>query len=348
MRKLGRRPFLVGSLLAGACGGNRAVAPPPHAEVKLEKLDAAPPSAPSAPIPDAETGPCVPEMGVALRALTGFSSAKPTLPTLYSFTTAEQAAGLRRGDPVFTRSTNKAGHRGHLFDVLAAHTKHDPRDPIPKLLSSKRFAVGRFGWPFLAGTRISPERYGNEILSFRFKPESIFVSFRASFRDRRYAFFDIGGGEVASAVALAAPERIAAFFFLNDTNVSYGTGYDMHCPTAGAEPLIYRELYLGNSAMIAECSLGTQAIVDRLEAEIADLRSLAKELDCTHERVGSGCASVLRGWSNIGPSRPARFLASTAFTSWFGAAGASSGELERLATDLEGLRFSPNPYVVKT
>ncbi len=67
--------------------------------------------------------------------------------------------------------------------------------------------------------------------------------------------------------------------------------------------LVYRELYLGNPAMLAEYSLGTQQIVDRIDVEVADLRSLARDLDCTRGRTPRLCATRLRcrrgkGWSS--------------------------------------------------
>lgn len=344
MRRVGRRPFLLGSLLVAACRDG-SIERPPKPSFDAGNSDASPGLVPFEAGPIYEVPTCVDRNpGAPLRALTGLFNARPHAPTLYSFTTAEQAAGLRRGDPVFSKATNDAGHRGYLFDELDARAKRNPPDPAAKLLTGPRFELGRFGWPFLAGSRISPEKYGDEILAFRFKAEAIFVDVG---RRARYWCFDGAGAEVKTEVAMAAPERIAAFFFFNDSNMQYGTGGpDFRCRVPPVLPLMYREFYLGNPGMLAEWSLGTQAILDRLDAEIADLRSLANDLDCTRGRVGSTCEGVVATWASGGRTRADSFIASTAFASWFGSIGITGAEIARLADDLETLRFVPNPYIV--
>lgn len=352
MRRIGRRPFLLSSLVLAACGGSIAAAP------DASTGDAAPPPPPppspspsfpppngfdaAPPPPPQDCGDRNPAAGLA--ALTGLAQAAPTLPRLYSFTTKAQADGLRRGDPLFSKTTTDSGHRGYLFNVLEARAKTG--DEVARLLAGPRFEAGRFAWPFLAGTRVSPEPYGDEILAFTFKPGALFVT--VSSQQRAYAFYDARGARVPDATALAGPERLAAFLFLHDMNtVSDTLGSPPRCRLGTFDgSLVYREFYLGNLAMIEEWSLGTQAIVDRLTAEIADLRSLARDLDCTNGRIGPNCDGVLRRWYAVGPNRSDQLLASMAFASPFGWNGWLPVDLTRLADDLDKLRFTPSPLVV--
>lgn len=348
MRKLGRRPFLLSTLALAACGGNLAKSsdfgdsgPPPPPE-PIRWPDSGPgdfgPPGRSDLVDCADLTPSGP-----LSALVGLAHGAPTLPRLYSYTTKTQADGLRAGDPIFSKTTTDSGHRGYLFDVLAKRERIG--DPIAKELASERFAAGRFAWPFLAGTRISPERYGDEILSFTFKPEALFVAFQAKIAG--YRFYDAKGTEVPNAVAMATPERIAAFLFLNDEETrTVGTTGIIACAGTIDVGLVYREFYLGNVGMLAEWSLGTQAIVDRITAEVADLRALAKELDCSMGRIGPSCDAVIARWWRVGGSRLERLTGSMAFATPFGRSGLGPQDLTRLADDLESLRFAPNPLVV--
>ena len=186
-----------------------------------------------------------------LRALHGTSSNGPYPTRLYSWTTDAQVAGLRAGDPLFSKTTTDSGHRGLLFDVLEARARAG--DPAATLLAGPLFATGRFAWPFLIGARVSPERYGDSIVAFTLKPEALFATFNA--RGRGVTFVDAAGKSVPNAAALANPERIGAFFFVNDLNTGQDTiGYRCLGGTLGPG-LIYREFYLGNLAMIEELSL---------------------------------------------------------------------------------------------
>ena len=155
--------------------------PPRDAEPPWITFDSAPPPEPMS---------CVDKNPSAtLKALTGIGQAAPTLPRLYSFTTKAQADGLRRGDPIFSKTASDSGHRGFLFDVLSARAGRG--DTTAKELAGPRFEAGRFAWPFLSGTRVSPEPYGDEILSFTFKRDALFVAISTSAPD--YRFFDASG-----------------------------------------------------------------------------------------------------------------------------------------------------------
>lgn len=353
MRRIGRRPFIVGSLLAAACGGVAKTAQFPSSDAAFDAgLD------PGVPDPFAVDGSrsarihdCIDRAPAApLRALTGITLDAADLPRVYSFTTAEQVAGLRRGDAVFSKTNLDAVHRGHLFDRLAEvlRADHGPYGAhihaIAKELTGPRFELGRFAWPFLAGTRVSPERYGDEILSFSFKPEALLVAFDT--RETAFRFFDAKGTKINPLVAMKRLDRVAAFLFTNLHDSSLETSGPGGCRGELGVGLVYRELYLGNPAMLAEYSLGTPQIVDRIDAEVADLRSLARDLDCTRGSIGPSCDVVPYTWDYGGPNRTDKFVASMAFASPFGLFGFAPADLLRLADDLEKLRFVPSPYVV--
>ncbi len=276
-----------------------------------------------------------------VRALSGIDPYGPFPLRLYSWTTAEQAAGLRAGDAVFSKTTTDSGHRGLLFDVL--EKRAIAGDEKAKLLSGPLFEKGRFGWPFLVGARVSPERYGDSIVAFTLRPEAIFAVFSSKMP---VTFIDAKGISVPTPAALAAPERIGAFFFLNDQNTSHSTtGY--RCLGTLDVGLVYREFYLGNIDMVEEWSLGTQAVADRLGDEIGDLRSLGRDLDCTSGRIGPSCDIVLAKWASVATTRADRFVRSMAFATPFGRNGISTSDLVRMADDLDGIERSVRPLVVR-
>lgn len=355
MRKIGRRPFLLGSLLVAACGSDTQQPPPSSAPTDLDAGPdtALPPAEPYRTSSLATLPECVDkEPATSLRALVGIWHERPFLPRIYSYTTPEQVAALRGGGPLFSKATTDSGHRGFVFDVLETRKRDGDSEEqrVATELLGTRFELGRFGWPFLAGTRISPERYGNEILSITFRPNSLFVAFSHS--GRGFQFFDVAGTPVATNLALASPERIGAFLFMNDTGVSYGSlGPGVSHPGScnpRSTSLTYREFYLANPSMVSEWSLGTQAIVDRIEAEVADLRALVRGLDCSRGTIGRSCSEVLARWYRLDASRVDKLVASMAFADPFGPAGLHTHDLARLADDLETLRFVPNPYIVST
>ncbi|AKV01537.1 hypothetical protein AKJ09_08200 [Labilithrix luteola] len=257
--------------------------------------------------------------------------------TLYSYTTAEQVAGLRNGDPLFTKVTTDSGDRGYLFDILAAVAKRG--SAAAALLEGPRYEKGRFAWPFLAGTRISPEDYGDEIIAMTLKPEAIVAYVGAEHGD--ISFIDSTGSRLTDDEALAIPERIGAVFFFNGEAIFSGTvGSGCYGATTN-RAVAYREFYLGNIDMVAEWSLGTQAIVDRLRDEAADLRGLVADLDCTG-MVGPSCADIVDAWVLHRDKRVDCILASLAFAS---ESGYPVARLGTLADELEALVFTPNPFV---
>ncbi len=344
MKRIGRRPFLLSGLALAACVGRTEGS-------IFENVDPSPPSEPLPPEPfppislePNSSGRCEETMpNGPLKALVGIKNDRPIPLRLLSFTTPEQASALRAGEPLLSKTTSDNGHRGYLFDVLARWAKTG--DPVAAELAGQRFERGRFAWPFLAGTRVSPERYGDVILNIELRPEALLVAFDAS-QPSTYRFFDQKGNVVRSEDAVARPDQIGAFFFFASENAWYSTGGDRCIGTFNAG-LVYREFYIGNPAMIARYSTGTQESLAHLDDEIADLRSLATAIDCPTGAPGVGCGEVLSWWRTpIVGSRLERVLASMAFANPFGAAAFYPRDFQRLADDLQTLRFVPDPFVV--
>lgn len=343
MKRIGRRPFLLSGLALAACVGRTAdstfenVVPSP-----------APEPLPTGPFPELEPshqqGLCQERMPDGeLKTLVGMGNDLPIPPRLLSFTTPEQAGALRAGEPLLSKITSDNGHRGYLFDVLARWAKTG--DPVAAELGGQRFERGRFAWPFLAGTRVSPERYGDVILDIELRPEALLVAFDAR-QPSTYRVFDQTGKVVPIQDAMARADQIGAFFFYASDNTGTGS-FSYRCAGTLEPGLVYREFYMGNPSMIARYSTGTQEILAHLDDEIADLRAIATSIDCPAGALGIHCDDVLYWWETRAPSsRLARVLASMAFANPFGWGAFYPRDFQRLADDLQTLRFVPDPFVV--
>jgi hypothetical protein len=349
MKRIGRRPFLLSGLALAACVGRTA-----DDSTFLHEEGPKPAPTPS-PIPDPPDfteahnshGSCVDKNpSEPVRALHGVGVVPPFPTVLHSFTSDEQARALRADAPLFTKSTTDSGHRGLLFDVLAQRASGG--DAIAAQLAGPRFELGRFAWPFLAGVRVSPERYGDQILAIELRPEALYATFDARFEPIR--FYDRKGTLVPSETAMQTPERIGAFVFFANRNTQFDTGGGPYCSYENREGLIYRELYLGNPAMVSRFSLGTPEILAQLDGEIADLRAFAEAYDCKQGVNLPTCTDLLRYWRQFSdiqkPDRADRILASMAFANPFGRPGFLPQDFQRLADDLQTLRFVPDPFVV--
>lgn len=349
MKRIGRRPFLLSGLALAACVGRTA-----DDSTYLDEPAPAPPLPPS-PLPEPPDfteahnsyGSCVDKNpNEPVRALHGVGIVPPFPAVLHSFTTDEQARSLRADAPLFTKSTTDSGHRGYLFDVLGRRASGG--DAVAAQLAGPRFELGRFAWPFLAGVRVSPERYGDQILAIELRPEALYATFDARFEPIR--FYDRKGTLVPSEMAMQTPERIGAFVFSANLNSSFDTGGGPYCSDDTREGLIYRELYLGNPAMVSRFSLGTPEILAQLDGEIADLRAFAEGYDCKQGASLPTCTDLLRYWRRFSdiqkPERADRILSSMAFANPFGSPGFLPRDFQRLADDLQTLRFVPDPFVV--
>jgi hypothetical protein len=188
----------------------------------------------------------------------------PAHRVLYTWTTPEQLAELRRDRVLLTRTETPGLGRGYAFtsiDALAARGDA-PENQLLAMLSRDLFRKVRYAWPHPWATRQGwpGEDYGDALVRVVLKPDAWIVVVHD---DRGMAVIDLDNQPVPIADALAHPERIAAVFFVK-TDVT-GNGSFFECSGG------YREFIIGNEAMIEEWSVATDEIRARLEEDIARL-----------------------------------------------------------------------------
>ena len=198
-------------------------------------------------------------------------NATPARRTLYSWTVPEQIEALRRDRVVLTTVEQQGKGRGYAFTLLDsfAASGTEPEHELMAALSAS-FEKLRYAWPYPWATRMGwpGEDYGSELVRMVLKPEAWLAHF---YEDGRFSVFDLEDRPVAIEDALAAPERIAAIYFVKTTFVDYGSFTEC----SGG----YREFIVGNEAMIEEWSVGTEemravlvADAERLEALLPRIR----------------------------------------------------------------------------
>jgi hypothetical protein len=151
---------------------------------------------------------------------------------------------------------------------------------------------------------------------------------------------DLNNVEVPLVDAAAAPERIGAIYHVNGMSdgCSFGSGADG-----------YRQFVVGNSAMVQEWSLQTQAIEDRVASDIEQLsRYLVRVRTCPVNAPASFFNSaVLCNWQNPGvfktPADTDAYVRGLALPSQDYLI--SAGELATLIDLLRGDLLEPDPVV---
>ena len=193
----------------------------------------------------------------------------------YSWTTDEQAAELRAGGPLFSRSESPAQGRGLALTRLSEYAARgtSPAEQLAGTLARSVFAKIRFSWtnPWATLLGFPGESYGNQLLQIELRPEAWI------------AIFDAGGLSVVDAhnlpvaldMALQTPERIGALYFQSAADLNSG-----YCGSFSQGAVGFREFVLGNLQMVQRWSLATPEIADRLATDIAGLQALSGELAC--------------------------------------------------------------------
>ena len=231
-----------------------------------------------------------------------FPSGRPRI--FYSWTTAEQAAELRAGETLFSRSEREGMGRGYAFTALAefatTHADIDsdyyaPRAELARIIGEDLFVTARYAWTNTWATRLGTpdEDYGDQLLRIELDPEAWIVQFDGSMLE----VYDQNDVPVPIEEALAHPERIGAVYFMRSEYAggpycdTFGGGY-------GGEGAGYREFVLGNLAMVREWSLGTDAIRAAIEDDVALLEELRSLLvDCPPAEYYAGWeGDVVCGW----------------------------------------------------
>jgi hypothetical protein len=198
----------------------------------------------------------------------------PARKVLYSWTTPEQVAELRRDRQLLIRSEQAGMGRGFAFDVIEKMAAGGSE--LAKRLSTDLFPRIRYAWPSPWATRMGwpGEDYGNQLVRIVLKDSA----WTAVLMGGGLSVIDSAGGPVPLDEALLTPERIGAIFFMKDEFVGDGPTGPSRTFGPISNGVRYREFIVGNEAMIEEWSLGTEQILEQLSADIVALSSFLRHL----------------------------------------------------------------------
>lgn len=232
-----------------ACSPNTPSPPAPPTNQPTSVVSAAPPvHTPPAP-PAAAPSEASPNKTLAPYAVL---SGAPARRILYTWTTSSQVRELSKDPTLLTRSESPEFGSSYFDQRLDERAKQG--NAIAQMLRTTPFARARYAWPSPWATFLGfpGENYGHELIQVSLKPEAWIVVFHTS--KPEMLVIDMENRPVASADALAHPERIAAVYFEHDDPV---TGYA--ASTAGMlERSAYREYVLINESMIASYAVNTE------------------------------------------------------------------------------------------
>jgi hypothetical protein len=198
----------------------------------------------------------------------------------YSWTTDEQAAELRAGTELFSRSERAGQGRGLLFTELLAfgQAASTPEAKLADTLVNETFAKARFAWtnPWATLLGFPGESYGNQLLKIELEPEAWIATFDVN----GLSVFDQKNQPVPIEIALETPQRIGAIFY---RSIGEPGGA---CGTFMQGGVSFREFALGNIAMVKRWSLATTAIGERLKSDIVELHAFEQLLACVGDISG--------------------------------------------------------------
>ncbi len=200
---------------------------------------------------------------------------------LYTWTTDEQAAQLRKDQILFSQISGT----GAPFTLLSSVAGDGYM--LAQGLSSV-FLKGRYAWPEPWATRMGwpGQDPGGQLLRIVLKPEAWLAVAQAG----SVLVFDAQGQPVATSDALAQTDRVGAVYFDTSTQTPGS------CGSGGG----YREFLVGNLAMIQEWSIGTRPIADRVSANVALLTHFLNNIrSCPNTHDPSSWASTaLCAWGS--------------------------------------------------
>jgi hypothetical protein len=221
---------------------------------------------------------------------------------LYSWTTADQLATLRADHQILNTTESQGlgpGYAATAIQQLAAGSA--PGHELATILAGDLFAKKRYAWPFPWATRMGwpGETYGDQLIYIRLKAEA----WVALIVNGQVSVIDMNNAPVALADALATPERIGVIYFVKDAaegGASCSSGGSFSSLPTGTG---YREYILGNEAMVESWSVGTQAMLDRLNGDIDRITTFLERVrPCPDARdAASFNPQVVCGWSSLTP-----------------------------------------------
>jgi hypothetical protein len=183
---------------------------------------------------------------------------------LFSWTTDEQIAELRRDRVLLTREERPGLGPGFAIDRLIQRAKETPSEAPVLNRVLELFKKVRYAWTNPWSTRMGweGETYGNQLIRILLREDAWVMSIN----EGTQGVTDLAGRAIPLEAVLAAPERIGALFFRRDA-ASGGPS----CGSFASGSNGYREFIVGNEAMVEEWSIGTDALHDRLTSDAAAL-----------------------------------------------------------------------------
>ena len=275
-----------------------------------------------------------------------FTSAQAARRELYSWTTDEQVAELRKDKLLFTTTETAGLGPGFAFTYLQqlASDQTDPeRAQLAGILAGDLFSKKRYAWPEPWATRMGwpGEDYGSNLLRIVLKPRA----WLALIVGGQIIVVDQDNAPVTPAAAIANPERLGAIFYWKDGALGGGQCGGSFANGGNG----YREFILGNPAMVEEWSLATPQIRERLVANIDQLTRLLTQIrSCpTTSGAASWNLSVTCAWDMPGL---APFSDLTAYEQALAIPSENylpvPARIAAMIETLEGDLFEPDPLVV--
>lgn len=229
---------------------------------------------------------------------------KPAQRVLFTWTTPEQAAALRRGGPLLAKSASDGHEMSLYFEAL--WTRY-PRQRWARQLMNPPFHRVRYAWPHPWATRLGGDSkpYGDALVRVQLKPGAITLVFfpGESPEKSRFEAHDADNRKLTDAEIARQAASIAAVLHVNEESG-------------------FREYVLCNEAMIDEWSTGSAEARAKLDGEISALDSLARHaqkrpgwlLPPDPSGMQSWSIAVQASWdSPPGPTLEAHFASSLAF-----------------------------------
>lgn len=280
--------------------------------------------------------------GAPIFAKQAVSNQLPVRPLLYAQLTDDEVAALKQGGslipaPMATPVTST------LATVLTVtlNSSTELRKPLLQELL-KRFKTSRALWPNPWALRLvdHPGTQHMNPVEVVLKKDAWVVRI---FEGGPPTIVDVNNAIVTIDQATAAPERIAAVYYVYDDRLA-GSAVGAQCESGK------RELALGNEAMVESISVGTPEILARLNADIDDLTSFFNVVrPCANVEHGSGTFrsyTVCQSWHF--------FDASTEYTAYQWALATpmelykpKTQNLASLVDALKNDRFEPDPFVTE-
>jgi hypothetical protein len=261
---------------------------------------------------------------------------RPIHQVLYSWTVAEQEDGLRTGDPLFSIGEVEGKGRGIAMDLLFGMAEAEPTSLAAQLSST--FNLVRYAWPNPWATKLGlgGEDYGERLIRIELRDEAWIGSLGGN--GQVTTVWDLQGNLVPLEQVQQTPQRVAALYFVRDESAG-GPSCGTFLQGGGG----YREFIVSNEAMVKSWSVGTEAILRRLEDDIDSLVEYLRVIRPCPPAYANFNRDVSCTWGSSqyrDPYLHALALPDEAYSP-------NPANLAHLIAVLEAARFDPDPYTVE-